>query len=138
MPFGEPFQTPGPCGPGGSPCGAAEVARVAKTSSKYGVHVGWTFDGQDYNCANAACVTTAYSPFYNGGQSGIVLHHSVYAGTAAALPAELALGKSKGYTFVTPEYYIQQIYGMESGAVASAFAACPSSSASNNATTTSG
>ena len=122
------------CGPGGSPCGPAEVARVAKTTTKYGVHVAWTFDGEDFNCgSNAACVTKAYAPFYNSGQTGVILHHSVYAGTASALPAELALGKSKGYTLVTAEYYIQQIYGMGSAAVTSAFAACPK--ASGNSTT---
>lgn len=75
----------------------------------------------------AACVTAAYAPFYNGGQSGVVLHHSVYAGTASAMPAELALAKSKGYTFMTPEYYVQQIYGMSSAGVAAAHAACPTS-----------
>ena len=136
MPFGEPFQSPGPCGPGGSPCGAAEVARVANTTSKYGVHVGWTFDGQDFDCgADASCVTKNYAAFYNSGQTGIVLHHSVQAGTAGALPGMLALGKSKGYTFVTSEYYVQQIYGMSSAAVSSAFAACPKAAGN---TTTSG
>ena len=137
MPFGEPFQSPGACGPGGSPCGAAEVARVAKTTSKYGVHVGWTFDGQDFNCgADSACVTKNYAPFFNSGQTGIVLYHSVQAGTAGALLGMLALAKSKGYTFVTAEYYIQQVYGMNSAAVSSAFAACPK--AAGNNTTTSG
>ncbi|KAL3142978.1 hypothetical protein ABBQ38_003260 [Trebouxia sp. C0009 RCD-2024] len=127
MPFGEPFESVDQCGPGGSPCGAAEVARIARTTSKYGVHVGWTFDAEDFDCgANAACVTKGYSPFYNSGQSGVVLHHSVQAGTPAALPGLMALGKSKGYTFVKSEYYVQQIYGMGSAAVASAFAACHS------------
>ncbi|KAL3138306.1 hypothetical protein ABBQ32_006117 [Trebouxia sp. C0010 RCD-2024] len=127
VPFGEPFQSVDQCGPNGSPCGAAEVGRVAKTTSKYGVHIGWTFDAEDFDCgANAACVTKGYSPFYNNGQTGVVLHHSVQAGTPAALPGLMALGKSKGYTFVKSEYYVQQIYGMGSAAVASAFAACHS------------
>ena len=130
MPFGEPFQSADQCGPGGSPCGAAEVARVAKTTSKYGVHVGWTFDGQDFDCgANAACVEKGYAPFFNQGKNGVVLFHSVQAGTPGALPALLALGKSKGYSFVKSEYYVQQIYGMGSAAVTSAFAACRSSNA---------
>ncbi|MCJ1368766.1 hypothetical protein MMC16_007913 [Acarospora aff. strigata] len=116
MPFGEPFQAGG----------QAEVARVASVTSTFGVHVGWTFDGQDYNCGdNAACVTSGYSPFFNSGKTGLVLLHSVHGGTASALPAMLQLAKNKGYTFVSPEYYIQQIYGMNSAAVTAAFAACP-------------
>ncbi|DBA86760.1 hypothetical protein WJX77_007209 [Trebouxia sp. C0004] len=137
MPFGEPFQDPSTpmCGPGNTPCGAAEIARVASVTTRFGVHVGWTFDGEDFNCAdNAACVTAAYSPFYNSGSTGVILHHSVYGGTASALPAELALAKKNGYTFVTPEYYIQQIYGMSSAAVTAAFAACPAHSANSTAT----
>ena len=131
MPSGEPFQSANLCGPGGSPCGAAEVARVAKTTSRYGVHVGWTFDGQDFSCgANAACVNSGYAPFYNSGQSGFVLHHSVQAGTPGALPGLLALAKSRGYTFVKSEYYVQQIFGMGASAVTSAYAACRSGTTS--------
>ena len=127
MPFGEPFESVDQCGPGGSPCGAAEVARVGKHTAKYGVHIGWTFDAEDFDCgANAACVTKGYSPFYNNGQTGVVLHHSVQAGTPAALPGLIALGKSKGYTFVKSEYYVQQIYGMSSAGVTTAFGACRS------------
>ncbi|KAL0027909.1 hypothetical protein WJX79_002203 [Trebouxia sp. C0005] len=101
MPYGEPFQDPSTpmCGPGNTPCGAAEIARVASVTTQFGVHVGWTFDGEDYNCAdNSACVTAAYSPFYNSGSTGVILHHSVYGGTASALPAELTLAKSNGHT----------------------------------------
>lgn len=78
-------------------------------------------------------MTKNYAPFYNSGHTGVVLHHSMQAGTAGALPGMLALAKSKGYTFVTSEYYIQQIYGMSSGVVGGAFAACPK--AASNTTT---
>lgn len=138
MPYGEPFQDPSTplCGPGNTPCGAAEIARVASVTTQFGVHIGWTFDGEDYNCAdNAACVTVAYTPFYTSGSTGVVLHHSVYGGTASALPAELALAKTNGYTFVTPEYYIQQIYGMSSAAVNAAFATCPAANSANSTAT---
>jgi peptidoglycan/xylan/chitin deacetylase (PgdA/CDA1 family) len=91
-----------------------EQARVFPLIAKHGVHVGWSIESIDYECANAACVVERIIRRIDLGRRGPILMHDTQAQTADALPTLIAELRSRGVTFVTAEKLVRDKYGKTS------------------------
>ncbi|RYZ50684.1 MAG: hypothetical protein EOP07_22535, partial [Proteobacteria bacterium] len=112
-PHGEPYQGNDPSNP------SEAYKRVAPIVAKRAVHIGWSIDSFDYNCAagNSSCV---YNNVVNAlqvpgqGSYGIILMHSVHSQTAQALPALIDYIRSRGFQIWTTEDVVRARYGKSS------------------------
>jgi peptidoglycan/xylan/chitin deacetylase (PgdA/CDA1 family) len=102
-PYGNPYFGP-----------QARLDYVAPIVAKYGVHVGWNIDPEDYNCATTSCVLNGVLGPVDSGLNGLVLLHATQSRTAAALPSLISSLRSRGMRFVLVEELVQSKYGKPS------------------------
>jgi peptidoglycan/xylan/chitin deacetylase (PgdA/CDA1 family) len=102
-PYGDPYFGP-----------QATLDQVAPIVARYGVHIGWNIDPQDYNCTTDACVLDGVLGAVDAGSNGIVLMHCTQQHTASALPTLLAGLKSRGMQPVFVEDLVSSKYGQPS------------------------
>jgi peptidoglycan/xylan/chitin deacetylase (PgdA/CDA1 family) len=92
---------------------------VSPVLARYGVHIGWNIDSNDWDCQASsstpeACITKNVLAEVDEGKSGIVLLHSIHPATAAVLPGLIDALKSRGKRFITVEELVVAKYGIGS------------------------
>ncbi len=112
VPFGVPYQD-----------NTSDVARVAPVTVKYGVHIGWGIDTNDWDCAQSGqdsnCIINNLNAQLDAGHAGVILMHAVYKLTGDTLPRVVQSLNSHGMHIVSVEQLIQDKYGMTSAQIAS-------------------
>lgn len=95
---------------------AEEKARVLPILARHGVHVGWTIESLDYECASIGptCIVDKVRRRLALGKRGPILMHDTYPVTADALPAVIAEVRARGLSFVTAEKLVRDKYGKTS------------------------
>jgi peptidoglycan/xylan/chitin deacetylase (PgdA/CDA1 family) len=110
VPYGSPFQT-----------NNANVAWIAPIVAKYGVHVGWGIDADDWKCAQngqpVSCIVNNITAQLDAGHSGPILMHVVYKLSGDALPAVVNAIYQRGYHIVMVQDFIKAKYGATSDAL---------------------
>jgi peptidoglycan/xylan/chitin deacetylase (PgdA/CDA1 family) len=121
-PYGEPYQDyfynhADPAG--------AMYPQVSAVVSKYGVHVGWNVETDDWKCttgdaaANADCVYDHFTSAVKtigapGAAWGIVLMHCVNPQTPAALPRIIEYIRANHFKLVSVEDVVRMRFGKSS------------------------
>jgi peptidoglycan/xylan/chitin deacetylase (PgdA/CDA1 family) len=122
-PFGKPYQANNP-----------NTSWVAPITAKYGVHIGWGIDTDDWNCAQNAnldvdpanpsdpnrpvrCIMDNLNHQLAQNRSGVILMHAVYRSSCDALPQVVQAIQANGYHIVSVEDLIQAKYGANSAAI---------------------
>jgi peptidoglycan/xylan/chitin deacetylase (PgdA/CDA1 family) len=103
-PFGSPYLA------APSPARSAVMAIVARR----GVHVGWTIDPADFECADAKCIVDGVNRRLDRGRRGPILLHDTLDLTVEALPQVIAEIRKRGIGFVTAERMVRDRYGKTS------------------------
>ena len=91
-----------------------EQARVFPIVARHGVHIGWSIESLDWDCANASCVVDRIIKRIDLGRRGAILMHDTQVQTADALPTLIAELRKRGVTFVTAEKLVRDKYGKPS------------------------
>ncbi|ODQ55281.1 glycoside hydrolase/deacetylase [Saitoella complicata NRRL Y-17804] len=112
-PYGIPYEPGAPF--------ASDVTRIAPIAAKYGVHIGWSIDSNDWKCKDdqdaaggVQCVKDNVMNQVKGGSWGIILFHAIYHNTPDALSDVIDELVREGYHFVSVEDIVKAKYGVVS------------------------
>jgi peptidoglycan/xylan/chitin deacetylase (PgdA/CDA1 family) len=105
-PYGSPYLS-------GTP---AEFDRVTKLVGRHGVHVGWSIESLDWECAgkDPSCWIPRVLYRIDLGRRGAILLHSTEPQTVDGLPQLIAELRARALHFVTAEDLVRAKYGTSS------------------------
>jgi peptidoglycan-N-acetylglucosamine deacetylase len=92
----------------------ADKARVLPVIARHGVHIGWTIETLDFECADTKCIVDRMNKRLDLGKRGSILFHDTQAVTAEALPTVIKEIRARGIGFVTAEKLVRDKYGKPS------------------------
>jgi peptidoglycan/xylan/chitin deacetylase (PgdA/CDA1 family) len=95
---------------------AADYDRVTKLVGRHGVHIGWSIESLDWQCAgkDPSCWIPRVLYRIDLGRRGAILLHSTEPQTADGLPQLIAELRARALHFVTAEDLVRAKYGASS------------------------